>query len=151
MLDRGRGNRMNSATQLPGNQCPVTHDCDPFSASYLADPYPLYNRFRQHTPVVHAPEYNVYLVNRFDLSVQIMNDRETFSSSNTQIPFTPIQPEAARILARGFPRKPTFSNCDAPRHLKMRNAASRCLRPQRWGAVQPFVRDYLSELLDKAL
>ena len=87
---------MNIAAQPAGSQCPVTHDFDPFSASYLADPYPLYNRLRQETPVVFSPEYNVYLVNRFDLSVQIMNDRETFSSSNTQIPFTPIQPEAAK-------------------------------------------------------
>ncbi len=142
---------MNIAAQPAGSQCPITHDFDPFSASYLADPYPLYNRLRQETPVVFSPEYNVYLVNRFDLSVQIMNDRETFSSSNTQTPFTPIQPEAAKILAGGFPRKPTFSNCDAPRHPKMRFAASRCLRPQRWGAVQPFVSEYLTKLLDSAL
>src|SRR5438552_17398353 len=98
---------MNLATQFPGSQCPVTHDFDPFAASYLADPYPLYNRLRQESAVVYSPEYNLYLVTSFDLSVQIMKDRETFSNSNTQIPFTPIQPEAAAILASGFPRKPT--------------------------------------------
>jgi cytochrome P450 len=142
---------MNIATPLSGGQCPITHDFDPFSASYLANPYPLYNRLRQESPVIYSPEYNLYLVTRFDLSVQIMKDRETFSSSNAQIPFTPIQPDAAAILASGFPRKPTFSNCDAPRHPKMRNAASRCLRPRRWTVVQPFVHDYLTELLDKKL
>ena len=142
---------MNLLAQASGGQCPVTHDFDPFAASYLANPYPLYNRLRDDSPVIYSPEYDLYLVTRFDLSVQIMKDRETFSSSNSQAPFSPIQPEAAAILAGGFPRKPTFSNCDAPRHPKMRNAASRCLRPRRWTAVQPSVRDYFMELLDRHL
>ncbi len=130
-------------------QCPVAHGFDPFSASYLADPYPLYSHLREEMPVAYVPKFDLYLVTRYDDAVRILKDNKTFSASNATTAFMPIAPEAAVILNSGFPRKPTFSSCDPPRHPKMRFAASRCLTPRRWAASQPELRRYLEELIDR--
>jgi len=129
--------------------CPVTHGFTPFDTAYLADPYPFYNSLRGETPVAYAPNYNAYLVTRYEDIAAVLKDRNTFSAANSTIPFRPIAPAARQILDSGFPRKPTFSNADAPRHTKMRSLASKCLTPKRWAASQPRLREFVESLIDK--
>lgn len=129
--------------------CPVTHEFDPLSAPYLADPYPLYDRLREAEPVFHVPSLDLYIVTRYAEVVQVLRDNETFSAANANALFRPLAPEAANILERGYPRKPTFSSADPPRHGKMRAAASRCLTPRRWAASQPALRADMEALIDR--
>jgi cytochrome P450 len=129
-------------------KCPVTNAFDPLSAPYLADPYPIYANLRSEAPVSYSPEHDFYLVTRFDDIERVLNDRDTYASSSTQAHFTPIDPEAAAILASGFPRKGPFTSADPPHHPKMRNATARCLRPRRWASIEPKLQSYVTSLCD---
>jgi cytochrome P450 len=126
---------MTQSAQLTAS-CPVTHGFTPFASDYLADPYPFFNALREETPVAYSPEYDLYLVTRFDEIVSVLKNRDVFSAANSTIAFGEIAPGAQAILAGGFPRKATFTNADAPRHTVMRSAASKCLTPRRWRSVQ---------------
>ncbi|MEY2928141.1 MAG: hypothetical protein RL367_2618, partial [Pseudomonadota bacterium] len=127
--------------------CPVTHGFTPFEPSYLSDPYPWFNTLREETPVAYAPNYDLYLVTRFDDIVSVLKNRDVFSAANSTIAFSKIAPPAQAILASGFPRKATFSNADAPRHTAMRSAASKCLTHRRWKSVQPMIASFVDERL----
>jgi cytochrome P450 len=127
--------------------CPVTHGFTPFEGDYLADPYPFFNTLREEMPVAYAPNYDLYLVSRFDDIVAVLKNRDVFSAANSTIAFSKIAPAAQAILSTGFPRKPTFSNADAPRHTAMRSAASKCLTHRRWKSVQPVIADFVDERL----
>jgi cytochrome P450 len=134
------------ATTAPvSGQCPVTHGFTPFEGDYLADPYPYFNALREATPVAYAPNYDLYLVTRFEDIVAVLKNRDVFSAANSTIAFSKIAPPAQAILASGFPRKPTFSNADAPRHTAMRSAASKCLTHRRWKSVQPVITAFVEE------
>lgn len=128
--------------------CPVTHGFTPFSSDYLADPYPWFNALREETPVAYSPEYDLYLVTRFDDIVAVLKNRDAFSAANSTIAFSKIAPAAQAILASGFPRKPTFSNADAPRHTAMRSVASKCLTHRRWKSVQPVITGFVEKRLE---
>jgi cytochrome P450 len=129
--------------------CPITHGFTPFEASYLSDPYPYFNALREETPVSYAPNYDLYLVTRFDDITAVLKNRDVFSAANSTIAFSKIAPGAQAILATGFPRKATFSNADAPRHTAMRSAASKCLTHRRWKSVQPVITAFVEERLAK--
>jgi cytochrome P450 len=127
--------------------CPITHGFTPFEPSYLSDPYPYFNALREEMPVAYAPNYDLYLVSRFDDIVAVLKNRDVFSAANATIAFSKIAPAAQAILAKGFPRKPTFSNADAPRHTAMRSGASKCLTHRRWKSVQPVITEFVEERL----
>jgi cytochrome P450 len=127
--------------------CPVTHGFTPFDPGYLADPYPYFNALREEAPVAYAPNYDLYLVSRFDDIVAVLKNRDAFSAANSTIPFGTVAPAAQAILSTGFPRKPAFSNADPPRHTAMRSAASKCLNPRRWKSVQPVITGFVDERL----
>ena len=131
----------------PATTCPVTHGFTPFASDYLADPYPFFNALRAAMPVAYSPEYDLYLVSRFDDIVSVLKNRDVFSAANSTIPFGTIAPPAQAILAGGFPRKATFTNADPPRHTAMRSAASKCLTPRRWKSVQPVIDRFVDEQL----
>ena len=127
--------------------CPVTHGFTPFASDYLADPYPFFNALREATPVAYSPEYDLYLVSRFDDIVAVLKNRDVFSAANSTIPFGTIAPAAQAILSGGFPRKATFTNADPPRHTAMRSGASKCLTPRRWKSVQPVIEHFVDDQL----
>jgi cytochrome P450 len=129
------------------SQCPITTDFDPLSADYMADPFPIFAELRSEAPVTYVPRLNIHVVTRYEDVSRVLLDREGFSSLQATSPFLPVCEEAQAILASGFPRKPTFTNCDAPRHPKMRNAASRCMTTRRWASVEPPIRAYAEQLV----
>ena len=129
--------------------CPVNREFKPYSSDYLADPVHFYKRWSEEMPVSYVPEYDLYLVSRYEDIVGILRDTETFSAANATAPFRPVAPEAAKILATSVPRNPTFTSADAPRHPIMRAAAMSCLTPRRWEASRPELQRYLEELIEK--
>ena len=127
----------------------VTHDYHPLDPEFIKRMYDFYDEVRPQAPVCYSPEYDVYLISRFDDIVDVLKRREVFSAQNTLSPFKPVYPSAQAILDTGFGRQPTFSNCDPPRHTKMRSAAMKCLNPARWKSVEPAIRADIARLVDK--
>lgn len=130
-------------------KCPFSSVDDLLGNDYLSQPFPALQELRETAPVAQLPGTNTYLVSRYDDLVTVFKDRDTFSSAKATDPFFPVCPEARDILASGFPRKPTFTNCDPPRHPKMREAVARCLTPQRWEKSRPAVRESATILVDR--
>src|SRR5438093_1353477 len=104
---------------------------DPFAPDYLDDPYPLLNRLREQTPVCYAPELEMWVVTRFADIDAIFKDPETFSAAITQDPLFALAPEARRILAEGFRPTKTMSNCDPPKHTRIRAHNMKAFSPRR--------------------
>lgn len=132
---------------VPVSRCPFSGVEDLLKPEYLQDPYPVLKQLRAAAPVAQMPGKNIFLVSSYDELGMVFKDRETFSSLNATDPFFPICPEAREILSSGFPRKPTFTNCDPPRHPKMRAAIAKCLTPRRWEKSRPAVREYATSLV----
>jgi cytochrome P450 len=122
---------------------------DLLSNDYLSAPFPVLQQLRESGPVSQLPGSNTFLVSHYDDLVAVFKDRDTYSSAKATDPFFPVCPEARDILSSGFPRKATFTNCDPPRHPKMREAVARCLTPQRWEKTRPAVREFATGLVDR--
>lgn len=128
--------------------CPVDHDFDPFDAAYLADPYPVLARAREATPAFHAPALDMWVVTRYADIAAIFKDPVRFSAAIAQAPLFPLGPEAAGILASGFGATPTMSNCDPPKHTRIRAHTTRAFSARRMAVLEPRVRERATALID---
>jgi cytochrome P450 len=54
---------------------------DRFGADNLDDPYPLYRRLRAEQPVFYSPEFDVWVVSRYDHVLRVLMDPTRFSSA----------------------------------------------------------------------
>jgi cytochrome P450 len=129
--------------------CPVLHHFDPLAQDFLADPYQTVSAWRSESAVFYEPSLDHYVVTRYRDIQQIMSDRAHFSAANASSPMWPLDEEAKRILEQGFPRVPTLNNADPPRHTVMRKAVLSCLPPRRFAALEPSLRQYCQDLVDR--
>jgi cytochrome P450 len=121
---------------------------DPFCADYLADPYPHLAAARAHTPVFYAAELDMWVVTRYTDIEAIFTDPGTFSAAIAQDPMFPLA-EQARITLRegGFRAGATMSNCDPPKHTRIRRHNLRAFSARRTAALEPQVRAKAEELV----
>jgi cytochrome P450 len=130
--------------------CPVT-DLDPFSAAFLADPYATLIPLRESGPVFYSPVLDMWVVTRHDDIDAIFRDPATFSAAIAQDPIYPPADETRAVLARGFRAGATMSNCDPPKHTRIRRHNLRSFSARRIAVVEPQVRVKAAELIDAAL
>ena len=79
---------------------------DPFSADYLADPYPQLAEARAETPVFYAADLDMWVVSRYADIEAIFTDPATFSAAIAQDPVFPLAEQARDDAARGrLPRR----------------------------------------------
>ena len=119
--------------------CPWREDFDPFNASYLADPYPVFAEVRRAGPVHYAPSIDMYLVTRYDDIEAIFRDPLTYSAATAQDPITPLAGRAAEIFHRDVDVEPTQSNCDPPKHNRIRSHTGRAFSPPRMRLLEPVI------------
>ncbi|GAA2884957.1 cytochrome P450 [Pseudonocardia halophobica] len=126
--------------------CPVRADVDPFDPAYLADPYPLLAELREHEPVAYLPVLDMWAVTRHADIDAVFRDPATFSASIAQDPIFPPAREAREVLA-GFRAAPTMSNCDPPKHTRIRRHTARAFSARRIAVVEPAIRAKAGELI----
>ena len=126
--------------------CPVDHGFDPLGADYLADPYP--HLARAEEPVFYAPAIDMWVVTRYDDVEAVFLDPARFSAAVAQAPLFPLEPEAAGILKEGFRATPTMSNCDPPKHARVRPHAAKPFSARRMVLLEPTIRDRTRQLVD---
>ncbi len=56
-------------------------DVDLWSDEILTDPYPAYARLREIGPVLYSPQFDAYIVTRYDEVRHVLQDWETFTSA----------------------------------------------------------------------
>jgi cytochrome P450 len=101
-----------------------------FSDETRRNPYPLYDRLRAASPVLHMPPpFDGWLIFDYESVKWALNDHETFSS---------------RVPAP----KNWFIFYDAPEHTRQRALVSTAFRPSMIGALEPRIRELSGELLD---
>src|SRR6266446_4621268 len=137
---RGRAQRRRRRVALSRGDAPLRRavtrsSFDPFAPDYLADPYPILTRLREHTPVFFAPELDMWVITRFADIEEVFKDPERFSARIAQDPIFPLAPEARRILTEGFRPTPTMSNCDPPKHARIRSHNLKAFSPRRIGVL----------------
>ncbi|MFP2926000.1 cytochrome P450 [Pyxidicoccus sp. 3LG] len=100
------------------------------------NPYPFYAQAREHFPVLHEPNADMWLLFDYDSVKRALNDHEAFSS----------------IVETGSGTTPdwlVFS--DPPRHSKLRAIVMRAFTPKSIASLEPRVRELSRELLASAL
>lgn len=132
-------------------RCPAYERFDPLAPGYIADPYPALAALRAETAVFYDPQLDMWPVTRHEDIKRIFTDHETFSGAITQVPFYPLAEEAKKILDAGFHATPTVSNCDPPKHTRVRAFNVKAFSARRIAGLEPAIRDRVVDLVTGAL
>jgi cytochrome P450 len=121
---------------------------DPFSADYLADPYPRLAEARAETPAFYAADLDMWVVSRYADIEAIFTDPGVFSAAIAQDPVFPLAEQARTTLREGgFRAGATMSNCDPPKHTRIRRHNLRAFSARRTAVLEPRVRAKAEELV----
>src|SRR5688572_10410205 len=95
---------------------------DLFSDAMRRDPYPVYDRIRGTSPVLHIPSFDAWLVFDYEGVRRVLSDHDAFSSS--------IPAPASWFLF-----------ADPPRHTRLRALISRAFTPRSVAELGPRIRE----------
>ncbi|MBV9773821.1 MAG: cytochrome P450 [Gemmatimonadetes bacterium] len=109
---------------------------DLLSAEARRDPYPLYERVRGASPVLHDPRTGTWMLFDYDSVKRALNDHDAFSSV--------VSPPGSRTA-----RWLLFS--DPPRHTRLRALVTRAFTPRAVAALEPRIREITGGLLDRVV
>jgi cytochrome P450 len=114
-------------------------DYDPFSGEMHADPYPTYRWLREHAPVYHNAERDLWVISRHEDAVAITGDWETYSSAGG----ADTDNVGAHFTVAG-----NFLDSDPPLHSTLRRVLHQHFVPKVLRRrVEPIVRAAIEELL----
>jgi len=131
----GRG-RMSDATLSK-----TPPEFDPFSDEYFNDPYDLYRRMRDESPVYFNEDYGFWALFRYDDVRTAHKDWQTFSSSHgVDLSTLNTDPEIIKMYR-------SIIMMDPPGHDRMRALVSRVFTPRAVGALEPMVREVIGSCL----
>jgi cytochrome P450 len=121
---------------------------DPYDVAIDADPYPVWKRLRDETPLYYNEQYDFYALSRFDDVLSASLDWPTYSSArgtviemiDTSAPITDGGESDASLGMMIF--------MDPPRHDELRSVVSRSFTPRRISALEHRIRELSAEFLD---
>ena len=116
--------------------------------SYLADPYPTLSAVREEVPAFYAPSIDMWVVTRYDDIEAVLKDPGTFSAAVGQKPVFPLTDEARGIIKEGFHATPVMSDCDPPKHTRIRRHNLKGFSARRISVLEPKVWAKATELVD---
>lgn len=103
---------------------------DFFSDAMRRDPCPVYERMREHSPVLYVPAFDLWMIFAYEDVKRALGDPDTFSS-------------------RYGPDWLIFF--DPPRHTKLRALILRAFTPRSVANLEPRIRRLSRELLDRVI
>ncbi|CAN5588029.1 cytochrome P450 Cyp130 [soil metagenome] len=118
------------------------------TADTWAEPWPMYRALRDHDPVHHVvpedhPEADYYVLSRHSDIWGAARDHQTFSSAQG---LTVNYGELEKI---GLQDNPPMVMQDPPVHTEFRKLVSRGFTPRQVEAVEPKVRDFVVERIER--
>jgi cytochrome P450 len=121
---------------------------DPYDATIDADPYPVWRRLRDETPLYYNEQHDFYALSRFaDVHAASLDWQSYSSARGTVIEFIDTTPpESATPEADASLGMMIFM--DPPRHDELRRLVSRAFTPRRVTALDARVRDLCAEFLE---
>jgi cytochrome P450 len=116
---------------------------DPYQVELARNPYAMYKRMRDETPLYYNEEYDFYAVSRYDDVRAGHANHQTFSSARGGIlELVKMNME----LPAGV-----FIFEDPPLHTAHRMIIARMFSPRRMRDLEPMIRDFTVSTLDKLL
>jgi cytochrome P450 len=123
---------------------------DPFSAEYLADPYPTLRELRETTQAFYSRALDHWVVTRYADVRHVLKTTSSFSAANSLQPLTELCPHAASLLKEGgYAATPALTNIDPPGHSRQRRLANAAFTPKRIAALEPSIRDLARRFLNE--
>jgi cytochrome P450 len=120
------------------------------NAQTWADPWPMYRALRDHDPVHHVvppskPEGDYYVLTRHADIWAAARDHETFSSAQG------LTVNYGDLEMIGLQDNPPMVMQDPPVHTEFRKLVARGFTPRQVEAVEPKVREFVVERLDRLI
>src|SRR5207248_714050 len=111
----------------------------------LADPYPLYRRFRTEDPVHWDPYLHAWIVTRYEDVITVLS---RFSAARTPTPahFEALGAPEVSPIARVMVQQMLFM--DAPAHTRLRKLAGPAFVPARVRALRNHIQEIATRLID---
>ncbi|OBA71734.1 cytochrome [Mycobacterium sp. 1554424.7] len=118
------------------------------TAETWPNPWPMYRALRDHDPVHHVvpdgrPDRDYYVLSRHADVWAAARDHETFSSAQG------LTVEYGELELIGLQDNPPFVMQDPPVHTEFRKLVSRGFTPRQVEAVEPKVREFVVERIEK--
>jgi len=104
---------------------------------YADDPHTAFRWMREHEPVYHDRENDIWGVTLHEDVMAVSKDPETFCSGRGFRPDAPIMP--------------MMINMDRPEHTLRRNLVNRGFTPRKVALLEPRIRALCTHVLDRAL
>lgn len=121
---------------------------DPLDPAQREDPFPVLELARRERPVFHAPEFDLWVVTRYDDVLAVLRDHGTFSSDGAlRSSPAPYPAEVQAVLADGWPEMPYIIELDPPLHDRIRGLVTRAFTPRRIAELEPRVLAIAEELV----
>ena len=113
---------------------------DPYDASFAADPWPRFNRIREHAPLYYNEPHDFYAVSRYADVERVLTDTQTFSSARG------VMLELIKLNMEMPPG--TLIMEDPPVHNIHRQLLAAVFSPRRVAELEPRIREYCRSCLD---
>ncbi len=115
---------------------------DPFSEDYYNNPYDIYRRMRDETPVYHSEHYDFYALSRHADVAAAFKDFETYSSAQGVT--------LEEIQSWDIKHDQSIIWMDPPAHRRMRSLVNKVFTPRAIKAQEAVVRDKINHHLSRA-
>jgi cytochrome P450 len=113
---------------------------DPYDVEITADPYPVYRRMREETPLYYNDVHDFYALTRAEDVERVLLDNATFISGKGGI---------LELIRAGIELPPgVFIFEDPPAHTIHRRLMSRVFSPRRVAELEDKVRRFCAQCLD---
>jgi len=117
----------------------------PCSGETWRDPFGMYAALREHDPVHHVAEGDYWVLTRHRDVLSAVRDHESFSSAQG------LTTEYGELERIGLTDNPPMVMTDPPVHTEFRRLVSRGFTPRQVESVEPTVRAFVVERLDRLL
>ncbi|CAL9653138.1 cytochrome P450 [Streptomyces sp. enrichment culture] len=117
----------------------------PYDEQLNVDPYPLYARLRETSPVHHNEDLDIWALSRHADVDAALRDAAGFSSANGPLLDSAVWgPDAHKVMS--------FNAMDPPEHTRMRALVSKVFTPaRRISGLEPRIREIVRGHLEPAL
>ncbi|MCW2749525.1 MAG: cytochrome [Aeromicrobium sp.] len=115
---------------------------DPYDYAFHEDPYPLYARLREESPVFHATTDDLWVVARHADVRSVLRDDQNFSNRmGVSLDASAWSPDAHRVMS--------FLALDGDEQTRLRKLVSAAFTPRRVRELEPQIQRLTEQYLDR--
>ncbi len=117
-------------------------DYDPFGEDIIqGDPYPVYERLRDESPVHFLEKWDTWVLSRFQDIWDACMDTESFIASKGTTP--------GHLLTRVQPVTPTLNTIDPPEHTRLRAEMRKFFMPSQLAQLESAFEQYVDAAIEE--